>query len=148
MFDTNMTNDKLPQLYFALNPQSNNNRMKEMASPYGCTENGGPKQSTYMGTLSAWNGNMSKNSWVHGSESKWSKTASRPKLSKLVECGLEWSQMVQYDRNSPNGPKQSKLVQSGLKWRVHNGPKQSKRSKNGPKRSLWSKMDQNGPKRP
>ena len=61
---------------------------------------------------------LQKNSWVYGTELKWSKTAYRPKLlklSKLVECGLEWSQMVQYDRNSPNGPKQSKLVQSGLK---------------------------------
>ena len=97
---------------------------------------------------------MSKNSWVHGSETKWSKTASRPKLSKLVECGLEWSQIVQYDQNSPNDPKHSKLVQSGLKWIVEgstmdpSSPNDLKMDQSGPCGPKGIKMDQNGPKRP
>ena len=88
-----------------------------------------------------------------GTELKWSKTASRPKLSKLVECGLEWSQMVQYDRNSPNDPKHSKLVQRGLKWIFEgstmdpSSPNDLKMDQNGPcgqKGPKWIKMVQNG----
>ena len=85
----------LPQLYPALNPQSNKTRQNErndvsqIAANGG--PNGGPNQSTHMETLEM--ETLQKNSWVYGTELKWSKPASRPKLSKLsklVECDLEW----------------------------------------------------------
>ena len=99
MFDTNMTNPSLTccpsSTYPALNPQSNKTRQNERNDVPQIAANGGPNQSTHMETLEM--ETLQKNSWVYGTELKWSKTAYRPKLlklSKLVECGLEWSNMI------------------------------------------------------